>query len=287
MMEDVRKVLEAVARGEISPEDGERLIRAIQEREKGGKEKREEEKGKNEKGFVLREGEVIDDDLTLSGEKVRVEGKILGDLVLLQCDTFFSGSVGGDMAVIGGKVEFDGGRVEGDLVLIGAKVKGKEPEVLGDRVKITNFLATGILTALSPILGGLRIRSGEKKKVGEVIEEMVILPGDSKKVGFIDVERLVVHGELKSTGVRCESMLISGKAKVDNLVCETLNVPGELRAGNVKVEVLNVDGRMTVHNLRAENISGSGEIRVLGKISYETISPSVRVVYGRGEDAQG
>ena len=105
MMDEVKKVLESVSRGEITPEEGEKLIEAIMKRS----EKKSEE-NENERDFYLGEDEVISGDLILSGRKVSIKGEIKGDAVLMYCDTEFSGRVSGDLVVISGKIRFEGGK---------------------------------------------------------------------------------------------------------------------------------------------------------------------------------
>ncbi|ABQ46600.1 MULTISPECIES: SHOCT-like domain-containing protein [Thermotoga] len=162
MSEEIRKILEAVARGEISPEEGEMLIKAVQEKEReeiGPKGDFSEREG----DYILGENEIVEEDLVLSKKKAIIRGKIKGDLALINCETFFSGEVEGDLAVIGGKIEFDGGTVKGDLALIGVKESGKTPVVEGDIARISNFFVSGILKMVSPFISNISVSS--KKKV--------------------------------------------------------------------------------------------------------------------------
>ncbi|MCD6550731.1 hypothetical protein [Thermotoga sp.] len=164
MSEEIRKILEAVARGEISPEEGELLLKALQEKEKEGK---EWEKDLSEKNFVLEEDEAVEGDLVLSKKKVIVKGKVKGDLVLINCETFFSGEVEGDLAVISGKIEFDGGKVKGDLALIGAKESGRKPSVGGDVARISNFFVSGMLKMFSTFISNISVSSKKKNSERE------------------------------------------------------------------------------------------------------------------------
>ncbi|ADA67064.1 conserved hypothetical protein [Thermotoga petrophila RKU-10] len=166
MSEEIRKILEAVARGEISPEEGEMLIKAMQEKEReesGSKGASSEREG----NYILDENEIVEEDLVLSKKKAIIRGKIKGDLALINCETFFSGEVEGDLAVIGGKIEFDGGTVKGDLALIDAKDSGKAPVVEGDIARISNFFVGGILKMISPFIGNISVSSRKKKVEGK------------------------------------------------------------------------------------------------------------------------
>ncbi len=169
MSDDVRKILEAVARGEISPEEGERLLKALQAQKGEGEEKtRKRLQELDEREYVLRKGETVEGKLVLSGKKTLIEGRVIGDLVLLSCDSFFSGEVEGNMVVIGGKIVFAGGTVKKDLVLVGAEEEGEKPKVGGSVTHISNFLVETILKMVSPLVGNIVVTPGKKEKEDEV-----------------------------------------------------------------------------------------------------------------------
>lgn len=250
MMEDVKKILDAVAKGDISPEEGEKLISALLEREeKGKREKREKEKRK-EAEFVLRSGEVIDGDIVLSGKRVSIHGKVRGDVVLIQCDLEFSGEVEGDLVLISGRAKLDGGKVGGDLAVIGAKVEGDVDEVRGDRVKISNFFINGILMALSPILKGLSVTS---------VGGRTTVKG-SRKMDYLNVRDLVVDDELEAKKIDAKKVVVSGRLKVDQLISEKLIVRGEIFAKKIKSDEIVNDGRIVADEIEYEKLTGSGEI---------------------------
>ncbi|PLV59078.1 hypothetical protein [Thermotoga sp. KOL6] len=163
MSEEIRKILEAVARGEISPEEGEMLVNALLEKEEKIDFSKNSEVS-SEKDFILERDEVVDGDLVLSKKKVIIKGKVRGDLALINCNTIFSGEVDGDLAVISGKVVFDGGRVKGDLALIGAKELGEKPVVEGEIAKISNFFIGGILKMIAPFIDNISVSSKKRKK---------------------------------------------------------------------------------------------------------------------------
>ena len=250
MMEDVKKILDAVARGDISPEEGEKLISALLEREeKGKREKREKEKRK-EAEFVLRSGEVIDGDIVLSGKRVSIHGKVRGDVVLIQCDLEFSGEVEGDLVLISGRAKLDGGKVGGDLAVIGAKVEGDVDEVKGDRVKISNFFINGILMALSPILKGLSVTS---------VGGRTTVKG-SRKMDYLNVRDLVVDEKLEVKKIEAKKVVVNGRLKVDQLISEKLIVRGEIFAKKIKSDEIVNDGRIVADEIEYEKLTGSGEI---------------------------
>ncbi len=280
MMEDIRKILEAVASGEISPEEGEMLIKALKEGEKDKKEKKETKE--KDKIFVVENNEVVNDDLVISGEKVIIKGTVNGDVVLLYCDTEFSGTVNGDTVIIGGKVHFEGGEVNGDLVLIGAKFSGEEPEVGGDFVKITNFLATGILTALSPILKSINIRGSKKKKIKSFdrktkfsfkgFTEFNVSEGDKVDVGILnDLKRVVVDGELSCKTLEAKEIVVGEK--------------GKLISPLIKAEIIKVEdgGNIKTKFLWCQKLIGSGKV-FASKISADYIEDTLNLIIENEEN---
>ena len=251
MMEDVKKILDAVARGEISPEEGERLISALLEREEKGKEKRDKGKErKREAEFIVKSGEVVDGDIVLSGKRVFIQGKVRGDVVLIQCDLEFSGEVEGDLVLIGGRAKLDGGKVAGDFAIVGAKVEGDVDEVRGDRVKISNFFINGILMALSPILKGLSVTSvGGKTTVK-----------GSRKVDYMNAREIVIDDELEAKKIEAKKVVVNGLLRVDHLKTEKLIVRGEVVARRIKsTEIVN-DGKISAEEMEYEKLVGSGEV---------------------------
>ena len=249
MMEDVKKVLDAVARGEISPEEGEKLISALLEKEERGK----KEKGKDRKKeaeFIVKSEEVIDGDVVLSGKRVLIQGRIRGDVVLIQCDLEFSGEVEGDLVLISGRAKLDGGRVGGDFAVIGAKVEGDVDEVKGDRVKISNFFINGIMMALSPILKGLSVTSiGGKTTVK-----------GSRKVDYLNAREIVVDDELEAKKVEAKKVVVNGLLRAEKIEAEKLVVRGEVVARRIDSREIVNDGRIVAEQIRYEKLVGSGEI---------------------------
>ncbi len=253
MMNDIKKILEAVSNGLIAPEEGERLIAALMEKEEKGEKSEKKEK---EAEFLLNKDEVIEGDLVLSGKKVLIEGEITEDAVLMYCDTIFSGKVGGDFVVIGGRVKFEGGVVGEDLVLIGSKAEGEPEEVYGEKVKVMNFLANGILMAISPVLRALGISSlGRKFRKGDtlVIEE-------DQEVNVIVLKKLIVNAHLKSRKVQVEYLEVNGELESEEIQSKKVVVNGRIKAKSIKCEKLQNNGKVLTESLDCEKITGQGEV---------------------------
>ncbi len=250
-MDEVRKVLESVSKGEITPEEGEKLIEAIMqknEKRSGDREERAE--------FLVKEDELIDGDLILSGKRVSIKGEITGDAVLMYCETVFSGRVKGDLVIIGGKVEFKGGVVNQDLVLVGAKSKGEPDEVLGDRVKVANFLASGILTAISPILKTLGMSFLGKR----IKNDGTLVVDDYQEISTMALKRLIVNAKLKSQRIQADEIDVMGELEADEIRSRRVTIKGILKTRVLECEKLRNSGKLIVKTMRCGDISGNGEI---------------------------
>lgn len=252
-MDEVKKVLESVSKGEITPEEGEKLIEAIMRRNEKKSGERESEE---ERDFFLGEDEMIDGDLILSGRRVSIRGEIKGDAVLMYCETEFSGKVRGDLVIIGGKIDFKGGFIDQDLVLIGAKSRGEPDDIMGDKVKVANFIASGVLTAISPILKTLGISFlGKRMKT-----DGTFIVDDYQEINTIALKKLVVNAKLKSHRIRAEEIDVRGELEADEIRSKRVTVKGILRARVLECEKLKNSGKIIVLDMKCGDISGNGEI---------------------------
>ena len=253
MMDEVKKVLESVSRGEITPEEGEKLIEAIMKRNEKKTRGHEEE---DENDFFIGENELIDGDLILSGKRISIKGEVKGDAILMYCDTEFSGKVRGDLVVIGGKIEFNGGIIDQDLVLIGAKVKGEPDEIGGEKVKISNFLASGVLTAISPLLRMLKISVlGNKIKTNGTF-----IVDEDQEINTITLKRLVVNAKLKSKRIQAEEVEVRGELEAEEIKAKKVILKGTLKADILECDRLKNSGKLVVRVMKCREITGNGEI---------------------------
>lgn len=168
---DVQVILEALARGDITIEEAEKLILTIKRSEKVTFSSSSNTNGKRSiigKEFNLDAGQECQEDLEIINSKVVIKGTLHGDLELVFCDVYFSGEIKGDLKAVGCKITWNGGRIGGYLELVGCTYSGKKPLVSGNINEINNFFVNGILQSVrlfvKPILSGIKIdeRKGQK-----------------------------------------------------------------------------------------------------------------------------
>jgi len=157
---DVRAVLEALARKEISVEDAEKLILTL-------KSSKNTEKSKKKKSiigreFILSEGEEFSGDIEIVNGKAIISGKINGDLEIVFGELVFSGEVNGNVEIVGSSITWHGGKINGNLQLVGCNYKGEKPKVVGNVSEISNFFINGILNTVKylvvkPFMAGIKI----------------------------------------------------------------------------------------------------------------------------------
>ncbi|HQE47992.1 MAG TPA: hypothetical protein PKV93_01405 [Fervidobacterium sp.] len=160
---DIRAILEALARKDISIEEAEQLILSIKQKEsyQSPKEKKYE-KSFLGKEFILRKGEEHTGNVEAVNSKIIIEGTINGDLEIAFCDVSFSGEVKGDVQLVGSTIKWNGGTIDGDLELVGCTYSGNRPKVSGRVEEINNFFINGILgtvkyLVVKPFLSGIKV----------------------------------------------------------------------------------------------------------------------------------
>ncbi|QTA38826.1 hypothetical protein JYK00_04785 [Thermosipho ferrireducens] len=305
-MDDIKKILEALERGEITKEEAEALIAAV----KTGNTEAEkvidfdEEEYKKWTGskdviggkIVIDEGEVHEGDLNVVKGDVVVKGTIQGELSVVMGKLEFSGKVTKDANVVGSTVNWNGGIIEGDLNIVGCKESGKPPVVNGNLVRYNNAFIKGILSFfVKPFLSGLEVRNGKifsknyglitnimsgKKRRKKEIEELVVKEGEIYETeDELFAERIVVKGEFIGTNVEAEEIIISGNLKCGNVSTESLylNEGAILKCGNISAEeiVVEENAKISCGNISSETINVNGKISA-GYVNCEHI-------YGKGK----
>lgn len=161
---DIRVILEALARREISVEDAEKLIMAIKQEKADGKQKNHKKvRGKNiiGKELIIEENQDYEGDIQAVNSKVVVKGRLKGDLELVFSEFYFSGEIDGDVEAVGCKLTWDGGTISGDLQIVGCNYSGRKPLVKGKVNEINNFFINSILGTVKvfvkPIMSGIKI----------------------------------------------------------------------------------------------------------------------------------
>jgi cytoskeletal protein CcmA (bactofilin family) len=135
--------------------------------------------------LTVASGEVIDDDLYITGGEITVDGTINGDLVAFGGAITVNGSVNGGVIAAGGTVVLNGkvaravraaggdlsisGAVGGDLVVAGGQVKVTSTASIGGDV----LLGAGSVRIAGPVRGYIKGGSGDvvlSSEVGEDVE---------------------------------------------------------------------------------------------------------------------
>lgn len=162
---DVRAVLEALARKEISVENAEKLIIAIKQEQNNTKRKKNKEVSGSKSlignELIIEENQEYDGDIQAVNSKVIVKGRVKGNLELVFCELYFSGELDGDIEAVGCKLTWNGGIINGNVQMVGCNYSGKKPIVKGTVNEINNFFINGILGTVKffvkPIISGIKI----------------------------------------------------------------------------------------------------------------------------------
>lgn len=165
---DIRSILEALARHEITVDEAEQLILALKETQRtnsdDGKEKgRTKKRGKTVVGkdIVVEEGEELIGSLEIVNGTAIIKGKVYGDVQLVFSELYFSGEVHGNVDLVGSKAKWDGGLINGNLLIVGSEYSGKKPVVRGRVNEVNNFFIGGVLGTVKlfvkPILSGIKL----------------------------------------------------------------------------------------------------------------------------------
>ncbi|MGC8955084.1 MAG: hypothetical protein ACP5JS_03185 [Fervidobacterium sp.] len=156
---DIRSILEALARREISVDDAEKLILTIKSAEKHNNKKEKSIIGKE---FTLNEQEEFDGDLEIVNGKASIFGILNGNLQIIFGELVLSGTIKGDVELVGSTITWNGGIIEGNLEMVGCNYKGEKPKVRGNITEINNFFINGILNTvkhliIKPFMSGIKV----------------------------------------------------------------------------------------------------------------------------------
>ena len=298
MFDDIKKILEAVANKEITQEEAEMLIKALKEREKKKKkkkgffkkkeEKKEESSDNSDYGetFIVNENDIVSGDVVLSSSKAIIHGTVNGDVVLIKCDLDFSGEVMGDLAVLGGRASFNGGKVHGDLVLMASKYSGKLPVVSGDTVRMSKFLASGIMNVVSLAMGGLGIKVFPGKKGKKHESYNVSSPRNEKE--DISVEIMTVSSKFTGKDVSAEFLTVENEGEMIayNVSADVAKIYGKLYCNKLEADSLLVNGLVHLKTLVCDQLSGNGKIIVEDSYEIEENFSDVQIIRGETDDSR-
>ncbi|MGQ9856247.1 MAG: hypothetical protein ACUVQF_05880 [Fervidobacterium sp.] len=157
---DIRSILEALARKEITVEEAEQLILAIKQSKES--DRRKKSKSFIGKEFVLNTGEEYVGNIEIVNGRAVINGKLVGSLQVVFGEVVFSGEVTKNVELVGTTVTWNGGRIGGNLQMVGCNYKGVKPVVEGNVSEVNNFFVSGIIglvkkVVVRPLLSGIKI----------------------------------------------------------------------------------------------------------------------------------
>ncbi len=121
--------------------------------------------------FYIRKEERIEEDVSIIGESLIIEGEVEGDVLVINGDLELYGKIYGDVAIIGGNANlYSGSYIKGNLAAIGGKInKEKDAEIEGEISQIS-LGPLNILLKLIPHKGKVKVKieeDGIKTKIKE------------------------------------------------------------------------------------------------------------------------
>lgn len=314
MSEEIRKVLEALQRGEITPEEAEVLIEAIKSREENNQEESVNEEiqwrmikeeyhgsisGMGENIWITPEGKVLGDVDIVKG-KVKLEGHVDGNLDAVASQIEFGGTVSGNVNIVGGTVKWYRGEIKGNLEIVGAKEIGSRP-LVGGKVEV---LAGPIGSMVGKIIGSTLNTTmdivgtipDKISKLGKVITLEDIREGNltidknfkthsnlyGKNITIngnvmckdVHAERLIVNGLLTCDDINSSIIEVRGTIKCDDIFGEKMEILGTVSGDDIEVDEVIVNG-----NLSCDDIS-TKHMEVSGKAKCDDISTTMLIVNG-------
>jgi len=179
----------------------------------------------SEEQVVIKEGEIIDDDLFVVGEGVTVEGIINGDLYAAGRNIKISGTVNGDVIAAGGMIEITGEvkddvRVAGGNITIQGASIGDSLMVFGGNVNVEkgSIIGGGFLFGAGSVNMNASVARGIMGGGGSVN-----VNGSIGKDIYVGTEKLTL-----GPGTMVAGDLVYGSEKEVELL-ETATVSGETR----------------------------------------------------------
>ncbi|ODN30450.1 hypothetical protein [Fervidobacterium thailandense] len=246
---ELRKILEAVERGELSPEDAEKLVNALFESSEEEFSQSKVREVYNEV-FVVKPGEVIRETVSARNSKLTIDGEILGDLDVVNCYVELSGTVHGNLNAATSKISWRGGKVLGDAKLVMCQesgngyVAGKKSGVAVDLPFMKDFIKdSGYYNPPTP-------------------REEMVLSGNFEAEEIKDAKYVKVVGNVNVQKLHCERLTVSGKLNSQSVSCEYLEIQtgGSLSTQKLWGEELKNDGKLDVRKCTAETLSNNGDL---------------------------
>ncbi|MCX7653204.1 MAG: hypothetical protein N2Z58_00775 [Fervidobacterium sp.] len=277
---ELRKILEAVEKGDLSPDDAEKLIKIIFESDVW------EEKASKSDSIVntvveIKEGEKVTKNLSLTNGKLVLKGELLGDVFAVNSDIELFGTLSGNLSCVRSKIFWKGGEVKGDLNAVMCKEFGNA-NVLGKRY-IVSFnipFANKIFSNNSFVFEDgnfdLGVISG-KHNLDSLNREKVVINGRTN-VENVKCEELFVNGQLSAKSISSEVINISkdGEINSDEIYAESVTNKGELNSKNLIMQSINNSGLIKVEKGVIESLDNEG-VMLCETLEIESVSNSGRI----------
>ncbi len=157
-MNEVRKILEALARHDINVEEAEKLILAVK---LSSKNKSKSSRSIVGRELIINEDEIYDGNIEVVNGKLILKGIVNGKVEAVFSEVEFSGTVNGKFEAVGCDIRWDGGVINGDVEIVGCNYKGKKPKVSGKVKEVNGFFVNSALSIakvfVKPFMKGIKI----------------------------------------------------------------------------------------------------------------------------------
>lgn len=256
---ELRRILQAVEEGEITPEDGEKLIEALFEFENERAERYAKEVSNSE--FVLEKGERLQGDLLLMNSHARIAGVVAGSLDVVNSSVELVGVVEGNLNAVHSRIDWLGGKVLGNVRLVMSNQSGEER--IGGRKEVVDTDWPPKDTKLEESLDGGGVTIDGERYATEISGSRKVVVDGNVSVEAIDCEELTVRGRLSAGKVSCERVFIEkgGEVNVGKCSAEFFENGGRFKGEKVHFETIRNFGVCEVGKLWAETLENEGEVR--------------------------
>ena len=186
---------------------------------------------------------VVDEDLFISGDDVKVEAEVHGDVVAMGEDVDIQSTVSGDIVAMAGGLRLKS-TVAGEVFAMGGHLTDESNAALGAS------LFGGSVTWEGTVNGPLLITGGSIRSNGSVIGPVKIMGGKIRHAGSVHGDLMVAGGKVefgRTSVVVGKAWVTSGKAEFKGLV------DGELRIAAHSVKISGrIDGDVHIDGVDIE-----------------------------------
>jgi cytoskeletal protein CcmA (bactofilin family) len=172
--------------------------------------------GRNNDTIIIASGDVINDDLYLFGNRININGTVIGDVVCFGTYISVAGQVDGNLIAIGATIEIDGevthsARIAGNNVTISGNI-GRDVIAAGDEIDLTDqaiigrdLVFAGNLVHVDSLINDGILGVGSRIMLNNIIGDNVELSVDRLTIE----STAVIQGDLVYTSER-EAIIQNG-----------------------------------------------------------------------------